>query len=143
MHTDDINEFKQRLLNRRNELLQSIKKSMENSRRSDARLTFEIVQDNPDRSVDELLKHVDSHVLGTKASELASVDSALLKIREGTYGVCESCGALIVRGRLEVFPDALYCVSCQGEREHLDRLESFDADKPVHPGPGSYLDDDE
>jgi DnaK suppressor protein len=143
MDTDTIEAFKQRLRKKRRGLLQSIKKSMGNSRSSDARLTFEIVQDNPDRSVDELLKHVDSHVLGSKAAELECVERALNKIRQGTYGECESCASLIAPGRLEVSPDALYCVACQGEREDRQRLDSVHADKPEHPGPGSYLDDDE
>ena len=41
---------------------------------------------------------------------------ALAKIDDGTYGVCESCGNAIGKGRLQAFPRATLCVSCK-ERE--------------------------
>ena len=41
---------------------------------------------------------------------------ALAKIDDGTYGICESCGNAIGKGRLQAFPRATLCVSCK-ERE--------------------------
>ena len=43
---------------------------------------------------------------------LGQVDSALAKLENGTYGVCESCGESIPVARLEVLPYATKCVSC-------------------------------
>jgi DnaK suppressor protein len=143
MNTKDITLLTQRLLEKKTALLHAITRAMENSRRSDARLTFELVQDNPDRSVDELIKHVDSRILGTKTEELEAVECALLKIREGTYGTCESCGERISRKRLQVFPDALYCLDCQGRRERVDRFSDDLQARPKPPGTEAYLDDDE
>lgn len=43
------------------------------------------------------------------------------KIRDGTYGLCESCGKAIPPARLQILPEALLCVRCaeQAERRTL------------------------
>jgi DnaK suppressor protein len=40
------------------------------------------------------------------------VERALVKLDEGTYGECDSCGAAIPEGRLEIHPWAVLCVPC-------------------------------
>jgi DnaK suppressor protein len=50
------------------------------------------------------------------ADMLDQIERALAKIDDGTYGVCESCGKAIGKGRLQAFPRATLCVSCK-ERE--------------------------
>lgn len=45
-------------------------------------------------------------------AELAEVDAALARLRDGSYGVCEGCGAAIPDGRLQVRPMARRCVAC-------------------------------
>ncbi len=47
---------------------------------------------------------------------LDQIERALARIDDGTYGVCESCGKAIGKGRLQAFPRATLCVSCK-ERE--------------------------
>jgi RNA polymerase-binding protein DksA len=47
---------------------------------------------------------------------LDQIERALARIDDGTYGVCESCGNAIGKGRLQAFPRATLCVSCK-ERE--------------------------
>ena len=42
--------------------------------------------------------------------ELAEVESALAKLDDGTYGLCETCGQPIAEARLEVMPAARYCI---------------------------------
>jgi len=143
MQTQDIQLFKQKLIEKKTALLRSIKKTMESNRQSDARLSFELAQDNPDRSVDELLKHVDSHVLGSKGDELEVIASALAKIHEGTYGECEVCGEHIAFKRLQVHPEAECCVVCQDQRENLEKITRNLNERPKPPGTDEYLEDDE
>jgi DnaK suppressor protein len=47
---------------------------------------------------------------------LDQIERALSRIEDGTYGICESCGKAIGKGRLQAFPRATLCVSCK-ERE--------------------------
>jgi len=49
---------------------------------------------------------------------LEAVERALVKFKDGTYGLCEACGARIDRARLEVLPHARYCLDCQVRQEH-------------------------
>ena len=48
------------------------------------------------------------------AAALASVDRALEKVAEGTYGFCDNCGMAIPPERLEAIPGTVFCVTCSG-----------------------------
>lgn len=50
-------------------------------------------------------------------STLEEVERALVKFDNGTYGLCEACGARIDRARLEVLPHAKCCLDCQARQE--------------------------
>jgi DnaK suppressor protein len=43
---------------------------------------------------------------------LADVRRARVKLDEGSYGRCDTCGAPIPQGRLEALPWAVQCVAC-------------------------------
>ena len=45
------------------------------------------------------------------------VAAALERMEEEEYGECLSCGESIDLGRLQVAPEAPFCVACQGRRE--------------------------
>ena len=44
--------------------------------------------------------------------QFEEIERALVKLDEGTYGECDSCGAVIPEGRLEIHPWAVLCVPC-------------------------------
>lgn len=44
--------------------------------------------------------------------EIENIDLALCRMAAGTYGICESCEAMIPSKRLEAVPAARLCVSC-------------------------------
>jgi DnaK suppressor protein len=46
------------------------------------------------------------------AATLEDVDRALQKLDDGTYGVCDRCGALIPEERLEARPWTSLCIAC-------------------------------
>ena len=43
---------------------------------------------------------------------LFDLDEALERIRRGTYGICERCGASILSERLKALPTAKLCIVC-------------------------------
>ena len=47
---------------------------------------------------------------------LADVDRALAKLDDGTYGICDRCGALIPEERLEARPWTALCMACASLR---------------------------
>lgn len=64
--------------------------------------------------------------LGERESQMvADIDQALLRIKEGSYGICARCGEVINELRLEAVPTARYDAACQaiieaanGDDEH-------------------------
>ncbi len=49
------------------------------------------------------------HVL----ADLAEVEAALARLRDGSYGECRDCGKAIAPARLSAYPTAARCVACQ------------------------------
>ena len=58
-----------------------------------------------DRGMDSTLEDNSEHVL-------SSIDAALQRIDEGTYGVCTNCGKPIAKERLEALPWVNLCIDC-------------------------------
>ena len=56
-------------------------------------------------------------LMQTDEATLAQVESALERVEEGTYGVCEECGIRIPKKRLEAVPYAVMCVRCPRGRK--------------------------
>ena len=56
--------------------------------------------------------------LGDQESQMvADIDQALLRIEEGSYGMCVRCGRPIDERRLEALPTARYDAECQATIE--------------------------
>ncbi|MBI3078643.1 MAG: TraR/DksA family transcriptional regulator [Deltaproteobacteria bacterium] len=64
--------------------------------------------------------------------KLREIDAALMRIDEGSYGLCEECGERIAPGRLRAMPFARLCVDCQADRERQERLQRQTEQEPVY-----------
>ncbi len=49
--------------------------------------------------------------------EITQIERALTRLRQGTYGLCESCADKIPVGRLNALPYTTLCIECQREME--------------------------
>lgn len=49
--------------------------------------------------------------------KLQAINHALQRIKDGTYGICESCGKPIPYDRLEAVPYTTQCVDCRADTE--------------------------
>ena len=57
--------------------------------------------------------------LGDRESHaVAEIDQALMRMKEGSYGLCVRCGKAIEERRLEAVPTARYDAACQTEIEN-------------------------
>jgi len=55
----------------------------------------------------------EAQLLASELSEtLENVNQALLRIDDGTYGTCTSCGSAISDERLNAMPFASLCIAC-------------------------------
>jgi RNA polymerase-binding transcription factor DksA len=55
-----------------------------------------------------------SAILGQSHQHVSEIETALLRMDQGTYGLCTNCRRSIALGRLQVRPQATLCISCAG-----------------------------
>jgi DnaK suppressor protein len=53
-----------------------------------------------------------------ETAELLAIEAALLRIKEGVYGLCVNCGSHIPAPRIDAAPHTLRCIACQTTFEH-------------------------
>ena len=56
-------------------------------------------------------------LMETEEGTLEKIESALERIEDGGYGVCEECGLKIPKKRLNAIPFAVMCVKCASQYE--------------------------
>ena len=71
------------------------------------------VGDGTSEAVDRLTKVGTAEQLDAMRTDVVR---ALAKIDDGTYGLCDRCGALIPEERLEARPWSVRCVRCASRR---------------------------
>jgi len=83
------------------------------------------VKDAVDLSVMDVNKELALRMGERESKMVADIDQALLRMKEGAYGVCARCGQSIDERRLEAVPTARYDAACQtlieaanGDDEH-------------------------
>ena len=75
------------------------------------------VKDSVDLSVQDLNKEIALR-LGERSSKVVTdIDQALLRMKEGRYGICARCSQPIDERRLEAIPTARYDAACQAAIE--------------------------
>jgi len=81
------------------------------------------VRDLEDDSFADLMVDVSLAEIDRDLEELRAIDAALLRLGEGSYGMCEVCDKPIDPKRLEITPHALRCIDCQTvfERTHFQK----------------------
>jgi DnaK suppressor protein len=56
-------------------------------------------------------------LMANEEDTLEQVEQALGRIRARKFGICEDCGGVIARKRLEAIPFASVCIRCAEKRE--------------------------
>lgn len=66
-------------------------------------------------------REVDYTIKGIVEDEVQSIQQALQRQADGTYGICANCGQPIDPERLAVRPQATLCITCQRRAEEGPR----------------------
>jgi DnaK suppressor protein len=53
-----------------------------------------------------------SAILDQSRQHVDEIDAALIRMDDGVYGLCTTCGQSIALGRLQVRPQAALCIAC-------------------------------
>ncbi|MCX5896911.1 MAG: TraR/DksA family transcriptional regulator [Proteobacteria bacterium] len=105
--------MKKQLLKMREELLKDLNHDVR-SERTDFDTEVGDFYDNADTERGRQLFHLLS---GREREKLHDIDDALVRVEEGTYGMCDECGKKIHKERLKIMPFAKNCVTCQSDIE--------------------------
>lgn len=81
-----------------------------------------------DAALDSVQDEISSQLAEVESRELARIENALARMREGQFGVCEACGCNIPMARLNALPYATSCIKCQREAEREGGLGTGDVD---------------
>jgi DnaK suppressor protein len=71
-----------------------------------------------DAALDAAQDEISSQLAEVESRELANIERALARIRNGSYGECEICGNKIPLARLNALPYATACIDCQRAAEN-------------------------
>ncbi len=110
-----LRAIRTKLLARREELLKEMRGELAHSHRHG--------QPDPMDSMDEASRNTDQHTIFSLAQvgagEIEQIDTALNRMKDGSYGKCVSCGGRIPVRRLRAMPFATKCINCKEKEERL------------------------
>jgi DnaK suppressor protein len=108
-----LDYYKKKLVVRREELARGILRTEQEGREADEDPTVDLA----DKAANSYTKEFLFGQTHNDRSQLALVDDALTRVKEGTFGECNSCHEELQQKRLEAVPWTRYCISCQEKKE--------------------------
>ncbi len=75
------------------------------------------VRDSADEAHSSSMSKLQSSLEKSEIAEIKLIEDALARIERGEYGICIDCSEPISTKRLEIFPYAARCISCQESQE--------------------------
>jgi DnaK suppressor protein len=109
MDRRSIARFKKLLEMRRAELRAGLTKD----EKDETGANHDYGKDEGDRANTSIAKEIDAAQASRNRNLLNAVESALNRIKSGTFGDCLNCGQEINAKRLEAIPSVRYCITCQ------------------------------
>jgi DnaK suppressor protein len=111
------------LLEKRHAIIKEIEESLGQSLTEDQQRRLESARDVGDQALMDLERELGISLMEMRNRRRQSIDEALTRLHEGTYGICADCGIEISEKRLEAVPFAKLCVECQSREELLEKIE--------------------
>jgi RNA polymerase-binding protein DksA len=115
---EEIEKYKQQLLNERNETEKLIKDITELQKKNGEKgATSPYSLHQADTAADTTLAERRAFYMDNEIKKLKEINYALKKIYDGDFGICEMCGKPIQTRRLDVIPYAHFCIECETKEE--------------------------
>jgi DnaK suppressor protein len=111
------------LIAKREETLKQIGGVLGQSLTEDQQRRLESAMDVGDQALMDLDRELGISLLEMQNRKRQSIDEALRRLDEGSYGICAECGIEISEKRLAAVPFAKLCVECQSKQELLEKIE--------------------
>ena len=114
--------FKQKLTNWKIELVKANNEALYNSSLDDNSTSADIV----DQASSYTEKNVEMRAINRQIKLISKIDSALKRIKDGTYGFCEETGDPIGLKRLMARPVATLSIAAQEKHEKEEKVFADD-----------------
>jgi RNA polymerase-binding transcription factor len=108
-----LKAFRERLLQKKQEILETYKKNKSYGMEADGEGT----QDIADKAANSYTKEFLFSLSNAERVLVKQVDDALSRIDDRRFGVCASCEEEMNQKRLEAVPWARLCIACQQKQE--------------------------
>ena len=115
----ELSELREKLLAYRKQLQQEIHDELFKEGSSSATSLAGKVHDKQEESLSEMLTEINLAMLSQHQHELKNLERALSRMDDGEYGTCIDCDATIAIARLQAYPTAVRCISCQAIHEKV------------------------
>ena len=121
MKAEEVAQFKKLLLSLRERLVgkvdfmqgETLKKSRQDASGDLSNVPIHMA----DVGTDNYERDIMIELIQNGEEGVRNIDTALERIEEGTFGVCELCAKKINKERLKAVPYAKLCIDCQREEE--------------------------
>ncbi|HHT9129932.1 MAG TPA: TraR/DksA family transcriptional regulator [Candidatus Brocadiaceae bacterium] len=121
MREEEIAQFKKLLLLLREKLVGKVdvmqEEALKKSRQDASGDLSNVPIHMADVGTDNYERDLMIELIQSGEQGLRDIDSALEKIEEGTFGICELCGKKINKERIKAVLSAKLCIDCQREEE--------------------------
>lgn len=116
-------ELKKMLVDKKREVWNEVKERLFEQLGREYKKEIDTVLDEGDKALTDLAEETGLTLIDLRKDMLDKIDHAIEKLDQGTYGICEDCGAEISEQRLKAVPFAIYCIECKQKREELEQIE--------------------
>ena len=113
MEKKRLESYKKRLLERKEQLMDTVSKTEHDGREADE----EAAQDIADKATNSYTKEFLFKKSNDDRFILQLVIEALGRVEGDEYGVCVACGGEMQQKRLDAVPWARHCINCQEKQE--------------------------
>jgi len=121
MKAEEVTQFKKLLLMLREKLVGKVDsmqgEALKRSRQDASGDLSNVPIHMADVGTDNYERELMIELIENGEESVRSIDTALEKIEDGTFGVCELCAKKITKERLKAVPYAKLCIDCQREEE--------------------------
>jgi len=117
MEKEKLEFFRQLLLKRKEEILKEVMET-----KKELTEVGEPLPDALDQATRESNLAFELRLRDREQKLLKKIEKALRKIEDGTYGICEACGAEIDEKRLTARPEATLCIDCKRAQERMEKI---------------------
>jgi len=115
--------IKKTLLKKKETILKEVKEEILKNIGGDNKQLVDTAIDDGDWALVDISEDVNLRRLAAHRELMHDIDEAVIKIANGTYGICEECDEEISSKRLAVLPTATLCIDCQEKKEQLKAFE--------------------